>query len=1185
MIHISKLSLKNFKSFKRVAIPIPQGFTAIVGPNGSGKSNIIDAVCFVLGRSSAKSLRAERFSDLIFNGGKNGNPAKFAEVSLYLDNSGREVPIDAKEVKITRTIDNTGISIYRLNNRRTSRTEILDVLSAALIQPDGHNIVLQGDVTKVIEMNPIERRGIIDEIAGIAEYDEKKRKAQRELEKVSENISKVDAVLGEIKEQVQKLEKEKNDALRHEFLEGEIKRSKGIVLSSHLLEVLEGIEKLNQAIKSEEERNLRINKYLNVLALKSEVKKKELERLNADIIVKKETEQFEIFKEIERIKNRITSHEDRVNALKTDLEGLEERYAKVKSGMAKTSNEIREYKSKNKVLAEEQGVIDKKIAKVKTQINAAYENISKEDKVTVDQREKLTDIRARLEGEQGKLFEAEKDDALLREKKNEKDRIYQDLTETLQEKKAKLDELNKTLKNSENKKDKIESDLQKNILRKREIWDKSVETRRKINKISTILQLKIDEFAKLNAKYKAIERITQKKLSFNNAIDAVLKLRDEETIKGIHGTISELGKVNPKFSRALEAAAGRGLQFIVVDTDRTAEKCIAYLKEKRIGRASFLPLNKLRARSPNQKAIRVAKRSYGFALDLVDFNDRFKPAFAHVFRNTVIVEDIAFARKVGIGEIRMVTLEGDLIEPSGTMSGGFYKPSGMGFEEVDASKKQLKDLENEIKNLERKRDALVKKEEELRQELEDLRSFEIDGAKEKEILCEKIKSGKEGIEEIIRFIADKEVLAKEIASDLKIISKKIKKRRDEITSLRKIVSKLKDEKTAIEAGLQDSKAEKILKGIRELESRLSSLEKEKDGKRNQISLNKSKIEEILHPRFSELKSELKGIFSSKKELAEQLKAIDKEKTNLESSLSILKEKEKEIRDEIKNLNDRRDFFIKGINKIERKNSALRDELNDIAKRMEHAKIEKARLETRLEDINRSLKQYADLEIKLDRPIDTAELEDEITKMEVEMASLEPINMRAIEDFETVKEKFEKLNQRIEKLLNERQAINKLMKEIEHRKKAIFMEVFENISANFRRIFSQLSPGGTAELLLDEQNPLEGGLQIQTKPEGKNLQLLEAMSGGEKTLTAVSFIFAIQRYQPAPFYVLDEVDMFLDDDNVRKVSELIKDSAREAQFVVVSLKDSLMSSADRLFGVSNEDGVSKIIGVELEEVGA
>jgi chromosome segregation protein len=479
----------------------------------------------------------------------------------------------------------------------------------------------------------------------------------------------------------------------------------------------------------------------------------------------------------------------------------------------------------------------------------------------------------------------------------------------------------------------------------------------------------------------------------------------------------------------------------------------------------------------------------------------------------------------------------------------------------------------------------MKKEEELRQELEDLRSFEIEGAKEKEILCEKIKSSKEGIEETIRFIADKEVLAKEIASDLKSISKKIKKRRDEITSLRKIVSKLKDEKTAIEAGLQDSKAEKILKGIRELESQLSSLEKEKDGKRNQISLNKSKIEEILHPRFSELKSELKGIFSSKKELAEQLKAINEEKTNLESSLSVLKEKKKEVRDEIKNLNDKRDFLIKGINKIERKNSALRDELNDIAKRMEHAKIEKARLETRLEDINESLKQYADLEIKLDKRIDTAKLEDEITKMEVEMASLEPINMRAIEDFEAVKEKFEKLNQRIEKLLNERQAINKLMEEIEHRKKAIFMEVFENISANFRRIFSQLSPGGTAELLLDEQNPLEGGLQIQTKPAGKNVQLLEAMSGGEKTLTAVSFIFAIQRYSPAPFYVLDEVDMFLDDDNVRKVSELIKDSAREAQFVVVSLKDSLMSSADQLFGVSNEDGVSKIIGVELEEVGA
>ena len=209
MIRVSKISLRNFKSFRKVALPIPRGFTAVVGPNGSGKSNIVDALCFVLGRSSAKSLRAERFSDLIFNGGNEGDAATQAEVTLYLDNAGREIPVDSREVRISRTIDSSGNSVYRLNGRRSTRNEILDVLAAAKIQPDGHNIVLQGDITRIIEMSPLERRGLIDEIAGIAEYEGKKARALRELERVSENVSKAEVVLGEVGTQREKLEKER----------------------------------------------------------------------------------------------------------------------------------------------------------------------------------------------------------------------------------------------------------------------------------------------------------------------------------------------------------------------------------------------------------------------------------------------------------------------------------------------------------------------------------------------------------------------------------------------------------------------------------------------------------------------------------------------------------------------------------------------------------------------------------------------------------------------------------------------------------------------------------------------------------------------------------------------------------------------------------------------------------------
>lgn len=1174
MIHISRISLKNFKSFKRISIPIPQGFTAIVGPNGSGKSNIVDAICFVLGRSSAKSLRAERFSDLIFNGGKKEKPASEAEVSLYLDNSGREIPIDSKEIKITRSIDVEGNSVYRLNGKRTSRTEILDVLSAAKIQPDGHNIVLQGDVTRIVEMNPIERRGVIDEIAGIAEYDEKKRKALRELEKVSENVSKVEAVLGEVKEQLQKLEKEKNDALRHEFLKGEIRRSKGIVLYSNHLQISAGIEKLNKAIQEEEERTKRIDKYLNILLLKLEVKKKEVEKLNADIILKEETEQFEIFRELEKLKNELAYHEEKLSAAKAEIAQLEERYARCSSNIAGVSEEIKNYEASNEVLEKAQSSIESKISQLKVEVDKEYERISKEDKVALDKREKLTSVRTKFEEERSKLFGLERENALLNERKAEKSRIYRELGREIAEKKAKLEELNKLKKAISDEKNNLDASLEKALSQKGMLVDESIELRKKIQKTSGLIQFNIEKLSGLRAKFNALEQV--KKTSFNEAIEAVLKLKES----GIYGTIAQLGRVNPKFSKALEAAAGRGMQFIVVDTDATAEKCINYLKEKHIGRATFLPLNKLQVSQPDVNAKKIAKKTYGFALELVDFDEKFRRAFAYVFRDTLVVKDLAFARSA-IGEARMVTLDGDLVEKSGSMSGGFYKPSDLSFEEIDASKKEIEALEGELKKLEKEREALLKKEEEVRAELETLASKEVDSAREREVLSERLRACGENIEELRKIIAEREVLSSEISSELKEISEKMEANEKEIKVLSGVVSKLGEEKNSIEEELQTSEVEKVLKNIKNLELQTFELEKERESKKNQRSLSDSKISEILSPRISELQAELKEITSAKNRLEAQVKAIEEKKKELEAAFSNLKEKESATLAEIDKSKARREFFVKGIEKISRKNDSLREGLTRVGRKTEYSKIEKARLEAKLEEINKALAGYSDLKFDITEPVDTADLEGEIARMEAEMASLEPINMRAIEDFEAVKEKFGGFSVRVQTLQEEKNAILKLMEEIEHRKKAVFMEVFENVAANFRRIFSQLSNGGSAELLLDEINPLEGGLQIQAKPEGRNPQYIELMSGGEKTLTALSFIFAIQRYQPAPFYVLDEIDMFLDDENVKKASDLIKDSSKEAQFIVVSLRDSLMASADQLFGISNDGGVSKIVGVELE----
>jgi chromosome segregation protein len=1180
VISISRISMKNFKSFRRVSIPVRRGFTAIVGPNGSGKSNIVDAICFVLGRSSAKSLRAERFSDLIFNGGKKGKPASRAEVSLYLDNSGLELPLRTREVKISRSIDRSGESVYRLNDKRTTRAEILEVLSAAHIQPDGHNIVLQGDVTEVVEMNPVERRGIIDEIAGIAEYDDKKRKALRELEKVSENMAKVEAVMAEVKEQVEKLEREKEAALRHAFLKKEIRRSRGMVLTSKELEAKRGIAKLEKEIACREQATERARKHLDILQLKLEVKKKEIEKLNTKIILKEETENFEVFREIEKLKNELAYLEEKSSAARERLHSLRDEKKKAELGMDGISQEIKDYQSLNRKLEAEAEKLQKQIAGVKARLKEKYSCLASREKHT-SRRKQLLETVASLEETQRKLHEAEKRKALLEERLSSTRKALETLGKEAEELKKELHEAQTALRETTKRRKILESAMDEDHHRKKDLVEESVEAKKKLERISILLPSKLETLARLEAETKVLEEIA--KGSTSEAVREILKLRDTKGIKGVYGTIAELGEVKAKYAKALEAAAGGGKEFIVVDSDATAERCITHLKKKHLGRATFLPLNKLKPLPPTREAVKLAKHGHGFAVDLISFDKRFTKAFALVFRNTVVVEDIASARRA-MGKARMATLDGDLVETTGVMSGGCFKTTGE-FRKFNRSRERLKALKAEVRRLREERERLLREEAELGKELEELSSRELRNSRELEVLRERGRALEEKVAELRATLAGREASQRDLAAELKSLGRELSVLNRQVATLSAGMAKLQRKKELLEGELSLTSADEALEEIKSLEKEVSKLEKERAERQNQLSLNRSRIKEILKPKMMELREQLSRIALKSRNAEAELAAMEEKMRERRSRLGSLKSQANKVSGEIEELKTKRQRCREAISKIDKKLRDLRERLEGETRLRERARVEKARLETRLEEIQKALAGYSDLDLELEEPFATADMEREIAKMEAEMSSLEPINMRAVEDYDEVKAKYENLSSRIEVLLAEKEAILKLMEEIEHRKKAVFMEVFEGVAANFRSIFERLSPGGSAELLLDEENPLEGGLQIQAKPAGKNPQYIELMSGGEKTLTALSFIFAIQRFQPAPFYVLDEIDMFLDDDNVRRVSELIKECSRDAQFIVVSLRSSLMASADQLFGISSEDGVSKIIGVELAQHGA
>ena len=826
---INKLSLQGFKSFrKRISIPFFPGFNVFCGPNGVGKSNVLDAITFVLGSASTKTLRAGRLNELIYHGNGNVPPSDYASVTLWLDNSDKIFPFEISEIAVKRKINNKGISIFKINGKTTTREKVTELLSAARIHPEGYNIIMQGDVSQVIEMTPQERRGIIDEISGIAQYNEKKEKAEKNLDIVGEKLKEVEIILTERLERLQELETDRNTALKYKEL------------------------------------------------------RERLELLEASLAYKR----FQI--EQEKYENL----EKEIKDCEAGIQGLEDEIRKV--------DKIIEVKQKRK----------------------------DEIKETIFVRTRETGIREEIE-----------------------------------------DVKNKTIRNQ----DRIESN------------------QREIERINGMIE-------KLNVLQERRPEV------FSKGVKAILSLRKN----GVYGIVSDLIKVPNEYSVAVEVAGGYRLQNLVVRDTQIATECINYLKREQIGRATFLPLNKIKPRKLKSEQKNLLKKPgvIGLITDLIKFDSKHSPAVQYIFGDTLIVENLGVAKQIGIGNVRMVTLDGDLVETSGAMIGGYYRKKeevtggfGLGIEEYENSKKELE---------------------------------------------------------------------------------------EEINFLR------------IE--------------IERLNEKLNELSKTKELESKEV-VN-------LDNEIAKIGEELAEITLNRKELYEQ-------RIELQGKINRLKI-----------------------------NSARKDaELNSLKLELEkHKKVE-----------------YIDekpqtLEFQIQQAIST-------------LNSLGLVNMKAIEEYDAFKGEFDELKMKYDKIRDEKQAIIDMIEKIEGKKKEVFYECLRAIDKNFRDVFKEMA-NGTASIELENPLDIESGLLIQANPSGKTMLNLDAMSGGEKALTALAFLFAIQKYKPAPFYVFDEVDASLDKVNTKRFVEMIKKFSEKEQFIVITHNDYTIKQGDRVYGVSMESGESKILGLEL-----
>ena len=1164
MTKINKLVLHGFKSFaKRTEIVLGEKFNCVLGPNGSGKSNILDAVCFVLGKGSAKGLRAEKSQNLIYNGGKSKNPSKHGEVSIYFDNSKRTFPMDEKEVVISRIVKKTGQSVYKINHKTRTRQQVLDLLSMARIDPDGYNIILQGDIIKFVEMPSTKRREIIEEISGIGVYEEKKNKAVKEIEKVEEKLKEVDIIMTEKQTYIKELKKDRNQAMKFKELNDKIKENKASLLDVKMGAKNAELEKVEKDIGEKDVQVKRYEEEIKKLKERKKEKKDKINSINKEVEEKGDKDQVEIQKEIQKLNIDIGTNKNRIGHCQSEIVKTEQRKNQLERSLV-------DVKEKSKRISEEKDESQKKLGGDEKELKNLEKTISdfkKDNKLDSGSNieidiQKIDQDAEKLQEEVQKLREEQQ--RLVREK----DKLEYQI-ESIDQRIEKVSVVEK-----ENKKE-IERLKQK----KEEFKKSTLDLNKRLNDDSDMATQLGNAKEKLHGVNEEIAKLKARNASIKESIAGSMAVQkviaQKNKIKGIYGTVSELGKVNSEYSTALEVAAGGKVNSIVVEDDKVASDCIKYLKESRLGIASFLPLNKLKNIPKSVEIQKIAQSNgvRGFAIDLIGFESKFRKVFSYVFGNTLVVENIDVARRIGIGSARMVSLDGDLAETSGAMHGGFRaKKIGAGFQEKEVNE-DIQKLEKIASDLSAVVSKVQAQRNENEQEIERLR---------------KLKANLEGdiIKEEKSLHLDSEDLdvSRKLKQDLRENIKQydidIEKNQKDINENNKNLAGLKIEKQKLREKINMMRNPSIIAELNTFEEKRNQLKEEIAETKANIKNVEMQVENLLAP---EQQNSLRILKQHDKEIEDfeiEIKEL-KEKVKLqERELKEKEDKQSKYRSKFKELFTTRDKINVDVSKIERNIESKEEKSRDIERKLNVVSLEQARIRAELAGLNEEFKQYEG--VKLFKNKSEEQMKREVWQFEKMMNDIGAVNMRALEVYEQVEREYKILLDKKEKLDSERGDILVMMNEIETKKKDLFMKTFNVINTNFKKIFSMLSSKGQTSLEIEDPKDLfNNGVLIKVRLIGKKFMDIRSLSGGEKTLTALAFIFAIQEHEPASFYVLDEVDAALDKRNSEKLSKLLAEYSKNAQYLLISHNDGIISSAENLYGISmDEHGMSKVVSLKI-----
>ncbi|HBM81069.1 MAG TPA: chromosome segregation protein SMC [Clostridiaceae bacterium] len=1187
-MYLKRIEIKGFKSFAdKIDIELNKGITGIIGPNGSGKSNISDAVKWVLGEQSAKNLRGMKMEDVIFAGTSTRKPLGFAEVSITVDNSDGLIPVEYTEITATRRMYRSGDSEYFINGTSCRLKDISDVFMDTGIGRDGYSIIGQGRIDEIINARADERREIFEEAAGIVKYKVRKQEAERKLESTEQNINRIRDIINELENQIEPLKVQSHKAKEYLNLKESLK-------TLELNIFIRNADRLKDKINSTAVQSSHIEDEL----LENNRNNARLEGDYTDIRLHMEENR----KNIESLQNQIYSFGNEIEKLSGQADVLNEKLKNSGKNISRIDSEIESLNTDIDNMNIQLDEVSKKKSAIESDLqkerdlllnkNSEFEKISssineKEEK-TESIKTEIIEILNRLSDVKGSI------NSLTALKDNIKKRKSQILTEKSKKLSIKnetensLKAINNEVKLHTLEINKLNDEIilldkeRSDILNKRKIIDKN------IYELNSRIQ-------SCRAKYNVLKSMENEFEGYSKSVKEIMRLKshDKSLNAGICGTVAELVDVPKEYEIAIEVSIGASLQNIVTENEYIAKHCIEFLKKNKFGRATFLPLTTVQARKrySNSENIRRSAGFIGFADELIRYKDRYKNIFSSLLGRVIIMDNIdkgiTLAKRINYST-KIVTLEGDIISAGGAFTGGSTRSKTGGIlsrkREIDELKKDLKELEDSLVILNSQREYLDKKQQSNEKSIEEKES-----AKHSESILLSTASGKIKLQnaELERNKQDYNDLYIELSQnegESKEIESKITEEKLKYQELDDRSRSLSEKARAEQAHIKDisSAREKIISEntsikirIAQLEQTLSSFNEKRDEIKNKID----KCESSASAKRNEKEEEIKQIENIKSEIEKTGKTIE----------DLTKRKSQDNK-KLESLNNDKQKNALILQELEKKKKEYDELSKTLQSEIHKIEMQKAKYEMELENAQNKIwdeyeLSYASaMEYKTEMADYAGSLKDAQALRE-RIKGLGEVNVGAIDEYIKIKERYEFLKKQEEDLMEAKEALNVLISEMTEKMKTQFVSNLKIINENFNTTFKSLFGGGRAEIVLsDKDEILSSGVDIIAEPPGKKLQSLSLLSGGEKALTAIALLFAILKMKPSPFCILDEIEAALDDANVARYAEFLREYSKNTQFIIVTHRKGTMEISDMLYGVTMEEkGVSKLISIKLPEM--